>query len=96
MKDKTDVLNALREGKPMKAFDIAMDIITFYSTLEQWGLNMLTPHIPHKIWIYDEIIAYKTKDGVRAYLEIVLDWIRQELSIEVDNRIKETRPLPLE
>jgi len=96
MKTKDDVLDALREGKPFKAFDIAMNIIGFHQFLSRCHLSILEPYVPHKIFVYGELIACKTREGARVQLWITLDWIRQELTVKVGEILKETTPLPLE
>ena len=96
MKTRDDVLDALKKGDRNKAFDICMNIIGFHQFLSRCGLSILEPYIPHKIYIYDELIACKTREGMRVYLSINLDWIRQELTVEIDNILKEVTSIPLE
>ena len=97
MKTKDDVLDALKKGDRNKAFDTCMSIIGFHEFLRRCHLSILTPHIPHKIYLYGELIACKTREGARVYLSINLDWIRQELTVNIQyGFLKFVTPLPLE
>ena len=96
MTTKDDVLDALRKEGPGKAFDVCMNIMGFHAFLDKCHLTLLTPHVPHKMYLCIERIACKTHEGGYAALSINLDWIRQELTIEVNPVIKDVIPLPLE
>lgn len=96
MKDKDDVLEAFRKEGPAKAFDVCMNIMGFHSFLDKCHLAILEPHIPHRIFLYLERIACKTHEGGYAAISIDLDWIRQELTVEVNPVIKNVIPLLLE
>ena len=96
MKTKDDVLDALKKEGPSKAFDVCMDIIGFHTFLEKCGLALLEPHVPHKMYLCIERIACKSHEGGYAALAINLDWIRQELTVEVNPVLKDVIPFPLE
>lgn len=93
---KKDALDAMRKGDINKAFDVVLNTIGFHKFLCRCGLTLLTPHIPHKIYLYRELIALKTKEGVRASLWISLDWINQAISVEIYDVLKETWKVNLE
>lgn len=96
MSTKDSVLDALKKKGPAKAFDVCMNIMGFHAFLDKCHLTLLTPHVPHKLYLYSERIACKTHEGGYAALWVALDWIRQELIIEVNPIIKDVIPLPLE
>jgi len=97
MRTKDDVLDALKKGDRSKAFDTCMNMIGFHEFLRRCHLSILEPHIPHKIYLYGELIACKTREGARVYLSINLDWIRQELTVNIQyGFLKFVTPLPLE
>jgi len=94
---KDELFDALKKGNRTKAFDVFMNRMSFHAFLNKCHLTMLTPHVPHKIYLYGEVIAYKTKDGGRVYLSINLDWIRQELTVNIQyGYLKFVTSLPLE
>lgn len=96
MSTKDRVLDALKKEGPQKAFDVCMNQMGFYAFLDKCHLSLLTPYVPHKLYLYHERIACKTHEGGYATLWIILDWINQELILRVDPVIKEVNPLPLE
>ena len=64
-------------------FNRGFSLIGFHEGLRRAGLCLLTPHIPHKIFLTIERIACKTHEGGYAALDISLDWIKQEFTVEV-------------
>jgi hypothetical protein len=94
MSTKDRVLDALKKEGPEKAFDVCMNIMGFHAFLDKCHLALLNE--PHKLYLYHERIACKTHEGGYAALWIALDWIRQELILDVNPIIKEVSPLPLE
>jgi hypothetical protein len=96
MKTKDDVLDVLKKEGPSKAFDVCMNIIGFHAFLEKCGLTLLEPHVPHKLFVYHERIACKSREGGYGALWIDLDWIRQELTVEINPVLKDVIPFPLE
>lgn len=96
MSTKDRVLDALRKEGRDKAFDVCMNMMGFHSFLDKCHLTLLAPYIPHKLFLYSERIACKTHEGGYAAISIDLNWIRQELTVEVKPVIKEVIPLPLE
>jgi len=59
-------------------FNRGFNLINYHQTLQQWGMFIFK----HKIWLYNEPLALKTKDGVRLCCSIHLDWLTQELTLE--------------
>lgn len=96
MKTSKDVIDALKKEGPGKAFDTFFSIVGYHSFLEKCGLSDLQPHVPHKMYLCIQRIACKTHEGGYAALNIALDWLTQELIIEVTPVIKDVIPLPLE
>ena len=72
-------------------FDRGLTLIGFHETLQKWGLFTFK----HKIWLYSEVLALKTKDGIRLCCHINLDWLTQELTLSFGD-IKETWKVNLE
>lgn len=95
MKTKDAVLEALRKEGPAKAFDVCMNMMGFHSFLDKCHLTILEPHVPHKIFLYHERIACKTHEGGYAAIWISLDWIKEELTVEVRPVINDVAHLSL-
>lgn len=96
MSTKDKVLDTLRKEGPSKAFDVCMNMMGFHAFLDKCHLTLLTPYVPHKLYLYHERIACKAHEGGYAVLWIALDWIRQELFVEVRPVIMEQSSLPLD
>lgn len=77
-------------------FDRGLTLIGFYEKLRSWGLSLLLPHVPHKIFVYSEVIALKSKDGVRLHCWISLDWVKQEFTLSVHDVFEETWKVQLD
>jgi hypothetical protein len=96
MKTKDDVIEALKKEGPSRAFDVCMNIMGFHSFLDKCHLTLLEPYVPHKIFLYEKRIACKTHEGGYAAIWIGLDWIRQELTVEISPVVKDVIHIALE
>jgi len=58
--------------------------------------RLVVAEIPHKIFLYEEQIACKIHEGGYAAIWVGLDWIRQELTVEISPVVKDVTHIALE